>query len=105
MRIIDLSQSNTAAALEIQQAIDEVGGFVAARLNHIYTLVNTEGRQQAILDRIGVNGADALQAYVAFQQAMQLIAPNSVPVADPAVFVAQEDGTVLFVAPEDEAID
>lgn len=100
MKIIDPNQSNTAAALEIQQAIDEVGGFVSSKLNRIYDLVNTDGRQQAILDRIGVNGAAALQAYVAFQQATQLIAPNSVPAADPAVFAVQEDGSIQYIEPE-----
>lgn len=108
MKIIDQSQSNTAAALEIQQCIDEVSGFVSAKLQQIYNLVNTPGRQQAILDRIGMNGvppAQSLQAYVAFHQAMELLAPGIVPPADPAVFVAQPDGAVLYVEPEEEPSD
>jgi hypothetical protein len=87
------------AANEIQSLITEVVGFNAATLRRIHELVNTPGEQQAILDKFGAEGASALTAYVALQSAMELVAPGSVPPANPAVFAAQRDGTVLYVAP------
>lgn len=99
MKIIDPSQSPTAAALEIQEAIDEISGFVSAKLNSVYRLVNTPGRQQAIMDRMGVHAANALHAYSEMQKALEIIAPNAVPVANPEVFVAQADGKVIYIAP------
>lgn len=101
MQFIDTNQSATAKALEIQQGIDEVAGFVEARLRRIYELVNTPGLEQAILNRMGTQGVAALGAYVAFSQAMEMVRPGSVPAADLEVFVAQEDGRLLFVEGEE----
>lgn len=104
MKLIDPQQSVTAAALEIQQCIDEIVGLVGRRLPRIYQIVNTPGKQQAILDRIGQDlpTASSLQVYVAFQAAMELAAPGKVPAANLEVFVPQENGSVLYVAPEEE---
>lgn len=87
------------AAVKIQAAIDEVIAFNRAKLTEIYQLVNTPGQEQAVMDELGTNAAIGLQAYTAFQQDMELVAPGSVPAADPSVFLAQEDGTVVYAAP------
>jgi hypothetical protein len=102
MKLIDQNQSATAAAVEIQRDIDELLNVAASKLKRIYGRVNTPGKEQAILDRIGqgdVPTVAALQVYVAFQQALEMARPGGAPAADLEVFVPQEDGSVLFVAP------
>jgi hypothetical protein len=86
------------AANEIQSLITELVGFNTATLRRIYELANTPGEQQAILNKFGAEGASALTAYATLQSAMELVAPGSVPPADPDVFVPQADGSVLYVA-------
>jgi hypothetical protein len=87
------------AANEIQSLITELVGFNAATLRRIHELANTPGQQQAILDKFGAEGASALTAYATLQSAMELVAPGSVPPANPEVFMPQPDGTVRYVAP------
>ena len=102
MKVIAQHQSATAAAVEIQRDIDELLNMAASKLKRIYGRVNTPGREQAILDRLGqgeVTTAAALQVYVAFQTALEMARPGGAPAANLEVFVPQEDGSVLYVAP------
>jgi hypothetical protein len=99
--IMNFVQTSPAreAANEISSIITEIIGFNRESLRRIYELVNTPDQQQAILDKFGPSGVEALTAYAALQSAMELVAPGSVPPANAEVFVSQEDGTVLYVAP------
>lgn len=104
MQLIDPNQSPTAHALEIQQLLVELRDFSVSHLNRIFALANTSEMEQAILNRIGTQAGPALAAYQAMQGAVNLVAPGKVPAADPAVFVAQPDGTVLYVAPPEAPV-
>lgn len=100
MNLIEKTESQ-AKAEEVQRLITELAEFSTATLQRIHALVNSRGMEQEILDHFGSKGTEALTAYGAMREVMELVAPGKVPVADPAVFVPREDGSVLFVPPAD----
>ena len=97
MNLVTTTNSQRIAA-EVESITKETISFVAARLNQIYSLVNTPGEEANILAAFGTNGVAALQAYGAFQAASAAVGV-SVPAPDLERFVPQEDGTVSFVPP------
>lgn len=96
MTLIQLTVAQAIAA-DIQTILEEIKDFNVAALKRVYDLVNTPGRQQAVLEVFGENGASAFQAYVALQMVMEQLAPGKVPVGNPEIFVPQEDGRLVFV--------
>tara|TARA_R110000822_G_scaffold101900_12_gene228248 strand:+ start:1137 stop:1448 length:312 start_codon:yes stop_codon:yes gene_type:complete len=87
-------------AEEIDSAQQELLNHVEATLSTIYSKVNTDGEQQAILDAFGANAASAISAYAAMFQSVAAINPaTNVPVPDLAMFRPQPDGTVNFSPP------
>lgn len=98
MNLIEKTPARQAAE-EIQRMLEEIKGINITALRRVYELVSTPGQQQAIVDEFGANGAAAFQAYVSMQTAMEMLAPGQVPPGNPEVFVPQEDGTLLYVAP------
>lgn len=91
-------------AAEIASINNETISFLRAQAQRAFELVNTQGQEQAILDAfpaLGLIPAQAIGTYAAFYQTLTaldqgagLTAPNL------QVFQSQEDGSVLYAAPE-----
>ena len=91
-------------AQEIAERIDrsqtELIRHIESQLKTMYAAVNTAGLQQEVLDAFGNQGVAALTKYEAMRQAVAAINPESnIQAPNTDEFVAQEDGTVLYVAP------
>jgi hypothetical protein len=92
-----------ANAAVIAEIISSVPPFLVSQMGRAYELVNTPGQQQEILAALpdfGVAPANALALYATMHGALaslglsgNLEAPNL------DVFVAQQDGSVLYVPP------
>jgi hypothetical protein len=95
-----------ANAAQIAEIIQSVPPFLLAQMGQAYSLVNTDGQQQEILDALpdfGVAPAQALALYATMHAALSslglsgnLLAPNL------EIFQAQPDGSVQFVPPSPE---
>lgn len=92
-----------AERIDQQQA--ELLNHVESQLRSFHTAVNTEGKQQAILDALGTNAAAAVSRYVAMRElVLQLNPKANVPAPDPKIFVLNPQGTVTYVAPPKKEI-
>ena len=93
-------------AADIAQIISSVPPFLVAQMSRAYDLVNTEGQQQAILNALpdfDVTPAQALTLYATMQGALASIGlAGNLAAPDLTVFVPQQDGSVLYVAPDAE---
>lgn len=88
-------------AAEIDSINREITGVIRHMLNRSYYLVMQD--PQGVMDALGSNAAAALSRYAALYAALagigesgDLTAPNL------DVFQSQQDGTVVYVAPEPE---
>jgi len=90
-------------AANIAEIIASVPPFLVAQMAEAYELVNTPGQQQAILDAMpdfGVTPTQALTLYATMQTALASIGlAGNLAAPDLTVFVPQQDGSVLYVAP------
>lgn len=87
-------------AERIDDAQIELINHLESQLRAFHAAVNTEGKQQAILDALGTNAAAAVQRYIAMRTVLLQLKPTAnVPAPDPAVFVVNPDGSVTYVAP------
>ena len=92
-------------AEEIDQSQSELLRHVESMLANLYAKVNTAGLQQEILNAFGANAAKAVSDYAAMFQAVSAINPSTTaPAPVLTVFVPQQDGTVLYVAPPEPVI-
>ena len=92
---------------EAQEIAERINASQVELLNHIesqlrifHAQVNTEGKQQEILAAFGTNATAALTKYVAMRTLILQLKPTStLPEPNFEVFVANEDGSVTYVAP------
>ena len=92
-----------AIAAQLAQNINSVVPFLRAMAQESFALANTPGSQQAIMDALpdfGITADEALTVYVAIHGSLVSLGhAEGLSAPDYAVFVPQEDGTVLYVAP------
>lgn len=90
-------------AAELAEIIKSTPSFLRDRMARAYERVNTTGQQQAVLDALpdfGVTAGQALTLYATMQGTLNgLGMGDGLAPADLTVFVPQQDGTVLYVAP------
>ena len=97
---MELLPQATAAAAQISDINRETIGFLRSQAKRAFDLVNTEGKQQAVLDVLGANAAKALTVYATIRGALESLGEaEGVPEADLSVFVPAADGSVQYVAP------
>ena len=94
-----------AIAEQIDKSQSELSNHAAAVLRQIYSLVNTEGEQQAILDAFGPNAVQAVAKYATMREALLAINPDAdIPAPNPEVFVIKA-GKVTYVAPPEPEVE
>jgi hypothetical protein len=91
-------------AQRIAAQIDSINGesisFLRAQMQRAYSLANTAGEQQAILDVFGENATQAIGIYATLRTALNTLGQaEGLPDADFSIFQPQPDGSVLYVAP------
>ena len=104
----DLIQKTEAQ--KIAERIDasqvELINHIESQLRSFHAAVNTEGKQQEILDAFGTNAVAALSKYVAMRTLILQLKPSTtVPEPNFEVFVANQDGSVTYVAPPEPEIE
>lgn len=85
----------------IDQVKNQVAGLNIAFANEIYGLITT-GDIQANLDAMGNRAAEHLGYYAAMHGFLSALGQaDRITAPDPAVYVANPDGTVIFTAPSE----
>lgn len=99
MKLIQKTKAQQIA-FELQTRTENLISHVESELTALYSAINTDGEQQAILDEFGTNAINAIQAYIAFQTPLAAIKQyTTAPIADLTSFQPQADGTVVYVEP------
>jgi len=95
-----LIPKSTQIAAQIEKINAETISFLRSQAKRAYDLVNTEGEQQAVLDVLGTQASEALNIYGTITGALvSLGKADGLTYPDPSVFVANQDGTITYVAP------
>lgn len=104
-----LVPKTTQIAVQIEQINEQTINFLRAQAKRAYSLVTTKGEEQAILDVLGTQAAEALTIYSTLYSALESLGKaDGLTAPDPAVFVTNENGSITYVAPpepEDSPID
>ena len=83
----------------------ELASHVESTLKAMFGAITQDIDPQSVLDVFGPNAAKVLADYTAMQQAVASINPEtSVLAPDPAMFAANQDGTVVYTAPPEPEI-
>lgn len=92
----------TINAVRIEKINEQTISFLRAQAKNAYSLVTTEGEEQAIFDVLGTQAVEALTVYNTLYNALDSLGQtDGLTAVDPTVFVANEDGSVTYVAPND----
>lgn len=100
--------SNTTHTItsEIASIVTNTTQLLVLQMHRAAILLNTPGKQQAILDAMpdfGITAKQAVEMYTAFYNLLDdLGMAQDITPPDPAVFQVQEDGSVVYVAPQPE---
>lgn len=90
----------TQIAARIEKINEQTISFLRSQAKNAYSLVTTEGEEQAILDVLGTNASEAVTVYGTLYNALESLGEaDGLTAPDPAVFVANEDGSITYVAP------
>ena len=97
----------TQIAARIEKINEQTISFLRSQAKNAYSLVTTEGEEQAILDVLGTQASEAVTIYGTFYNALESLGEaDGLTAPNPEVFVANADGSVTYVAPpepEEEA--
>jgi hypothetical protein len=97
MSLITTSQK---IAAQIDSINAETLSYLQAQAKRVYALANTDGDQQAIMDAFGTQAVAAISTYATIYGALATLGQaGELTAPDLTVFVPQEDGSVLYVAP------
>ena len=92
----------TTPAQQSAQRLDSIQSIIIRQieqsLKDSYSIFNTEGQEQAILDVLGTNAVKGMEIYVGLYTALTALKPEHTAPAPPVdKFVANQDGTITFV--------
>lgn len=95
-----LIPQSTQIAARIEKINEQTISFLRSQAKNAYSLVTTEGEEQAILDVLGTQAVEALTVYNTLYNALDSLGQtDGLTAAVPTVFVANEDGSITYVAP------
>jgi|11BtaG_2_1085332.scaffolds.fasta_scaffold05468_4 peroxiredoxin len=95
-----LIPQSTQIAARIEKINEQTISFLRSQAKNAYSLVTTEGEEQAILDVLGTNASEAVTVYGTLYNVLESLGEaDGLTAPDPAVFVANEDGSITYVAP------
>lgn len=92
-------------AERIARRASELANHTEAVLRALYAELTNDADPQAIFDAFGPSASKVLADYLVLQTAVAAINPDStVPAPDPAMFAANQDGSVTYTAPPEPEI-
>lgn len=104
-----LIPTSTQIAARIEKINEQTISFLRSQAKNAYSLVTTEGEEQAILDVLGTQAVEAITVYNTLYNALDSLGQtDGLTAADPTVFVANADGSITYVAPpepEEEPVE
>jgi len=97
-----LIPKSTQVAVRIEEINEQTVSFLRAQAKNAYSLVTTEGEEQAILDVLGTQAIEAITVYNTLYTALDSLGQaDGLTAHNPEVFVTNADGSVTYVAPND----
>ncbi len=101
MNLTTITQAQRTAA-GIEQITGETTDFLEFQLKRLHAMAS----DQSVLDVFGTNAVAAISAYSAFHAALNAVKPDhNAPAPDTTVFQPQSDGSVIYVAPAEPAVE
>ena len=101
-----LIPQSTQIAARIEKINEQTISFLRSQAKNAYSLVTTEGEEQAILDVLGTQAVEAITVYNTLYNALDSLGQaDGLTSPNPAVFVANDDGSITYVAPPEPEED